>query len=267
MTNRSDLNGIAKRVFGDISRAIPAWALMQERMPFKERAKIGSEYEELVILRRPQGITASRTGAGTIYNLNAARAPKSEPARVSGTEITMRDQIAYGLAAAAEKAGKAAYESAVAEILLNLAEQHRFFLETMMLYGQSSDGIGRIASFSGAGTTRAIVITPAQWAPGLWVQAENAEIDVFQNKGGTQRNTLATIVVTSVDTDTRTVNVSGNATDLGNLVNGDMIVFRNQDTESFYGADAIIQNTGTRTTAVSLLHPPDGSESDETLTT
>lgn len=245
MTNRSDLNGIAKRVFGDISRAIPAWALMQERMPFKERAKIGSEYEELVILRRPQGITANRTGAGTIYNLNGARAPKSEPARVSGTEITMRDQIAYGLAAAAEKAGKAAYESAVAEILLNLAEQHRFFLETMMLYGQSSDGIGRIASFSGSSTTRAIVLTPAQWAPGLWVQAENAEIDIFQNKGGTQRNLLATIIVTSVDTDTRTINVSGNATDLSAIANGDMIVFRNQDTESFYGADAIIQNTGT----------------------
>lgn len=245
MTNRSDLNGIAKRVFGDISRAIPSWATMQEKMPFKQRAKIGSEYEELVILRRPQGITANRTGAGNIYTLNDARPPKSEPARVSGTEIIMRDQFSYGLAAAAQRSGPQAYEGAVAEILASLAEQHRYFVEVMMLYGQSTDGIGRIASVSGASTTRDWVITPAQWAPGLWVQAENAEIDVFNNHSGTQRNTNATIVVTAVNTDTRTVSVSGNATDLTAVVAGDMIVFRNQDTQSFYGADAIIQNTGT----------------------
>lgn len=244
MTTRSDLNGIAKRVYGDISRAIPAWAEMQKGIPFKQRAKIGSEYEELVILRRPQGITTNKTGAGTIYALNDARAPKSEPARVSGTEIIMRDQVAYGLAAAAQKSGPAAYESAVAEILLGLQEQHRYFLEVMMLYGQSSDGIGRIESVSGAGTTRDWVITKAQWAPGLWVQAENATLDVWTNHSGTQRNTNAQVVVTAVNTDTRTVSVSGNATDLTAIVAGDMIVFRGQDAEAFYGADAIVSNTG-----------------------
>lgn len=244
MTSRTDLNGIAKRVFGDISRAVPAWGTMQKRMPFKQRAKIGSEYEELVILRRPQGITTQKTSAGTIYTLNDARAPKSEPARLSGTEIIMRDQVAYGLVAAAQKAGPTAYESAVSEILMGLAEQHRYFLETMMLYGQSSNGIGRIESVSGAGTTRDWVITKAQWAPGLWVQAENATLDVYNNHSGTKRNTNAVIVVTGVNTDTRTVSVSGNAADLTAVVAGDMIVFEDQDSESFYGADAIISNTG-----------------------
>lgn len=244
MTSRTDLNGIAKRVFGDISRAVPAWGTMQKRMPFKQRAKIGSEYEELVILRRPQGITTQKTSAGTIYTLNDARAPKSEPARLSGTEIIMRDQVAYGLVSAAQKAGPTAYESAVSEILMGLAEQHRYFLETMMLYGQSSNGIGRIESVSGAGTTRDWVITKAQWAPGLWVQAENATLDVYNNHSGTKRNTNAVIVVTGVNTDTRTVSVSGNAADLTAVVAGDMIVFEDQDSESFYGADAIISNTG-----------------------
>lgn len=244
MTTRTDLNGIAKRVCGDVNKLVPQWAEMQKRIPFKQRAKIGSEYEELVQLRRPQGITSARTTAGTIYALADARAPRSEPARVSGTEIIMRDQLAYGLAAAAEKAGPAAYESAVEDVLVGLTESHRYYLETMMLYGRSADGIGRLESVSGSGTTRAWVISAASWAPGLWVQAENSVLDVFVNSGSTQRNTNAQVVVVSVDTDTRTVNVSGNGTDLTACIAGDMLVFRTQDTEAFYGADAIIRNTG-----------------------
>lgn len=247
MTSRSDLNGLAKRVSGDITRSVPQWAEMQKRIPFKQRAKLGSEYEELVELRRPQGVTFASTTAGTIYALSDARAPKTEPARVSGAEIIMRDQLSYGAAAAAEKAGREAYESAVATILLGLQESHRFYLEAMMLYGRSPDGIGRIdtGGVSGAGTTRAWVINEQQWAPGLWSQAENAVLDVFDNSGGTQRNTNAQVVVVSVDVPSRTVNVSGNATDLTAIVAGDMIVFRTTDTQAFYGADAILRNTGT----------------------
>jgi hypothetical protein len=247
MTSRSDLNGLAKRVSGDITRSVPQWAEMQKRIPFKQRAKIGSEYEELLSLRRPQGVTFASTTAGTIYALADARAPKTEPARISGAEIIVRDQLAYGAAAAAEKAGPTAYESAVAEILLGIQETHRFYVESMMLYGRSPDGIGRIdtGGVSGAGTTRAWIINEQQWAPGLWTQAENAVLDVFDNSGGTQRNTNAQVVVVSVDVPTRTVNVSGNATDLTAIVAGDMIVFRTTDTQAFYGADAICRNTGT----------------------
>jgi hypothetical protein len=245
MTTRADLNGIAKRVFGKVSKAVPSWAELQKRMEFQSRAKIGAEYEELVYLRRPHGVTTARTTAGTVYNLNAVRVMKSEPARVAGCELVLRDQVPYGLAAAAQQSGAQAYEAAVAEVLLQLAESHRFYIEVGMLYGRSPDGIGRVESVSGSGTTRAWVITRASWAPGLWVQAEGAGLDAFINSGGTQRNTNAVVDVVSVDADNRTVNVSGNATDLSAVVAGDMIVFRTQDAEMFSGIDAIVRNTGT----------------------
>lgn len=245
MASRSDLNGIAKRVFGDVTKAVPAWAEFQKRVPFSQRAKLGAEYEELVMLRRPQGVTFARTTAGTVYNLAAVRSPKTEPARVSGAEIIMRETLAYGLVASAQRSGPQAYESAVGEVLLGLQEAHRYFLEATMFYGRSPDGIARIESVSGSGTTRDWVITVASWAPGIWVQAENAVLDAFQNSGGTQRNTNAEIVITGVNAATRTISVSGNATDLGNVVAGDMLVFRTTDTEVFTGADAILRNTGT----------------------
>jgi hypothetical protein len=244
MASRSDLNGLAKKVFGDVTRSIPSWAEMQKRIPFSPRAKLGASYEELVVTRRPHGVTFASTTAGTVYSLTAARSPKTLPASVSGAEIVMRESLAYGLVAAAQKAGPQAYESAVGEVLLGLQESHRFYLESLMLYGRSPDGIGRIESVSGAGTTRAWVITKASWAPGLWVQSENALLDAFVNSGSTQRNTNAQIVIESIDVSTRTVNVSGNATDLGNVIAADMLCFRTADTEVFYGADAIIRNSG-----------------------
>lgn len=244
MTNRSDLNGIAKRVFGKVSKAIPSWAELQTRIEFQQRAKIGGEYEELIFLRRPHGITTARTTAGQVYSLNAARAMKSEPARVQGCELILRDQVPYGLAAAAQQSGPQAYEAAVAEILLQMAESHRFYIEQGILYGRSADGVGRIESVTGSGTTRAIVISKPHWAPGLWVQAEGAGLDCYNNSGGTKRNANAVIDVASVDADNRTINVSGNSTDMAALTVGDMLVFVTQDTEMFTGMDAIIRNTG-----------------------
>jgi hypothetical protein len=83
-----------------------------------------------------------------------------------------------------------------------------------LLYGGRN--IGKIASQTGSSTTRAWVIDPEFWAVGLWSQMQGAAIDVYNsaNDGGTKQNSNALISITSIDASTRTVNVSGNATDL-----------------------------------------------------
>lgn len=243
---RSNYNGWYKVRYGKKNDAIPSFAILQERMPFQKRAKIGKSYNEPVFLKRSHGVTIrGGTSAGTVYAQNDPISPQSEEATVTGVEITMREQVAIGAVAAAADGNNTSYGSIVDDAIVGLTEAHRFYIEIGMLYGQTS--VGTLSSVSGSGTSRAWVLTQKTWAAGLWSQAEGMSLDCFSAPGGTQRNTNAQILVSSVDPDTRTVNVTGNSTDLTACIAADVLVVRQSDgsTGYFAGLDKVITNTGT----------------------
>jgi len=145
----------------------------------------------------------------------------------------------------ASAAGTKAFAKATYHVVNRLQKAAGKRLEASMLHGRR--GWGALASVSGSGTTRAWVITEATWAAGLWAGTKNMTLDVFAaNYSGSKVNSNAKVTITSVDIDTRTINVSGNATDLTAIVAG-MHIFPEtaSPTNEFAGIDSIIRNTGT----------------------
>jgi len=106
-------------------------------------------------------------------------------------------------------------------------------LEVCLMYGASPTGIGGIpqSGATNSSTTLTIILNAAQWATGIWVGSENAQIDVYHSS--TKLNTNAALVVTSVNPDTYTIVATGNGTDTAAI-----------DTYCASNADAFIVFTG-----------------------
>jgi len=242
------LSGWFKRKYADkLERAVPDFAILRKEIPFKQQEKLGETYNFPVKLTRSHGITWNGGAtAGTAFALNAAITFVTKNAQLSGSEFMMREQIAYGAIARSGTGEDASYGPVMDEVPLEMNEASNFYLEMALLYGGMS--IGTIESQSGSGTTRAFVITKATWAAGLWAQMEGASLDGWtltsEVPSGTIVNTNAQILVTTIDPDTRTINTSGNATDLDAMVAGKAFVPRGAKGNWFEGITRIASNTG-----------------------
>lgn len=247
--SRDSLNGYYKRVYGDKQKPLPEFAILQEMFPYKRRAKTGLYFEEVVFVKRSQGVTVAGTGvAGTAYALNDNIPLQTANAQIAGTEIIMREQIGYGAIAAAEGAGVTAFGSSFDEVVLGIEEAHRFYLEMFLLYGQTS--IGTIETVTAdTATTRYWTITKATYAPGIWTQSEGMKVDAYDAVGGTKLNTNGPVYITTFsgpDPSVRQVFVTGVAADLTAIVATSVIVPIGSGVagQVFAGLDKITSNTG-----------------------
>jgi hypothetical protein len=234
-----------KNRYGQKNDALPLVAKVQQAIPFQTRAKIGRAYVEPVLLKSSHGLTIKGGAArGTVYAYNAPSSPVMDEVEISGCEVTLRDQIALGAVNAAI-GGDASYGPIVDEQVIQLMRSHRAYLEIFMLYGQSTIGV-----VSGApvvsGANRIVTIAAAHWAPGVWARGEGARIDGWSALGGILRSNAAPYVVEAVDFDNRTITISGDAGDLGDLASGDVLTVRDAAgvTGVFTGLDRVITNTG-----------------------
>jgi hypothetical protein len=129
---------------------------------------------------------------------------------------------------------------------MELMRSHRAYLEVFMLYGQSS--IGTVSGTPAtSGSNKVVTISTATWAPGIWARGEGMRLDGLSALGGTLRsNSGAPYVVEAVDFVNRTITISGEAGDLGDLASGDILVVRDADgtTGAFTGIDKVVTNTG-----------------------
>ena len=245
----SSLNGYYKVKYGQKQKPIPAFAVVQRLLPFAQRAKIGKSYNEPIFTRRSHGVTFAKSTAGTAYALAAARSIQSEEATITGAEIIVRERIAYGAIAAAEGGDGVSFGSSFDEAVLGIEEAHRFYIETNLLYGRTS--IATIQTTTNASaTTTTLTITKASWAPGLWAQAENALVDIYDTVGGTKINTTGSVTITALsDVDNRKILITAAAGDITAIDSGAalsyVIVFVAASGETMDGLDSIITNTGT----------------------
>lgn len=249
------MNGLAKKVFGDFNKAIPEFAVLQELLPWQERAKTGDLYEELIQITRSHGFTFARSTRRTGYTLADVVSLQTQPAQVQPSEIVGREQIAYGMLYAAEKAGEKAYAAAIGEALMSVLESHRFYLEYFMLYGDggatgasngltgSQPGLGTFDEAGPASTTWTATMSRKSWAPGIWAQMENGKIDVYSSDLATKRNSAA-ITVTSISAATHEISLSGASGDIDAIAVGDVAVPYASKGECMAGLDVIATNTG-----------------------
>lgn len=204
-------DGNFKRVYANgVNHLIPKEDWLLTELEFAAEKKLGDRYEQMVVLSHEQGFTGGGE-TGDAYALNDAVTGETAPAYVKGSESTLRGLLSK---AAIERSSgsEAAFTRGTKLKIQMMTEAHAKLMEVHALYGQSDTGLGTITSISGTSTTRAFVMLQQHWNPGIWSGMKNARLDAYVSTS--KQNSNADIVVVSVDLTTRTVNVSGNATDL-----------------------------------------------------
>lgn len=224
----STLNGYTKQVYAQrVLELAPKQNFLQKNIPFDERTKIGKQYEQPVNLALEGGFTMAASGDGA-FSLNNSIAMQLQPALIDGFQIMLRSQIDYEIAAKAVSSEKA-FGNATKYLIQNMITSQSKRVEIELLYGQSGIGVIQTPTIGSPTTTGTILITEASYADAIFSASTNHEFDVWNNANdgtSTQRNTNAAIVLTAFDADSRTLTISGNATDIAALQAGDVIFFR-----------------------------------------
>lgn len=246
--SKAQLDGFYKEVYGELEDAVPEFAIIQKEVPFERRNKIGDSFHFPVILTRSHGVTIANSNDA--FALNNPESLVSKDANLTSAQVVVRERIGYSVVSAAGSS-REAFGSAMDPIVMSLKQTAHFYVELFLLYGGSAGGIGENQGrYTDSGTTQVFQIKKAAWAPGLWMQMQNAFVDVYSPDFATKRNT-GTMQVTEIDPDERTVKCVGTEAEMDTIVAGDIFMPRG----AFSGAggshvwpsgiDAILRNTGT----------------------
>jgi hypothetical protein len=211
---QTTLTGLFKDVYEDkIVNLVPESSVLQKRIKFVENDKReGRLLHQPVLLSLPTGMTF---GVGAVA-LNNPVASTMGDAQIAGAGMTLADRITYDVAAKAASGGVRAFVEATELIVDALTQSMSKFIEIELMWGSSAHGtLGQSSVNAGTGTVGTLVIDLAEWSAGIWSGMENINIDLYS--GATLVNTNAAIVVTAVAVATRTITVSGNATDIALL--------------------------------------------------
>ena len=237
------LTGLFKEQYPEgLPDLIPSSVKLQKNIDFVEKdLELGDSYVQPVRLTYPTGFTHAAAGAGA-FTLNASVAGQLQKATVDGSQILLRDQVDMESAAKASKGSKKAFEDIVTVTFDGIQKSMRKRLECQLFYGSKS--LGQIASISGSGTAYTYTLAAASWAPGIWSGIEGCNLDIYSaESSGTQRNTNAAIVISSVSIDNKTVSITCNSTDGAAVAVNDFLFFYGAYNNEMKGLHYITSNT------------------------
>lgn len=238
------LNNLAKEVFGDdgVPDLCPNGVHLQKDIAFDTAESMGLKFVQTVRLAYPNGFTnAKGDGTAGAFSFNNAKPGAQGRAELLGYQTLLRDQMSYEDAAKLSKDGKTSFQKGIPFFLDGLQKSMRKRIEAMLFHG--GQGVGSISGTPAtSGSNKIITVTTAQWSPFIWAGNEGMEIDAYNVSSLV--NTNAPLTVVTSDPVARTVTVSGNATDLGNLANGHTLYFRGNFGVECTGAHGILNNTG-----------------------
>lgn len=240
----STLVGNFKEVYGDdIKGLAPNTLKVTKQISFEKGEALGGKYHQPVDLTMEHGVTYAAANASSITLLDPV-AGQMQDAQVEGAQVFARSRVDYESIYKASQAGAKAFAKATKHVVKRLTAAAAKRLEILTLHGRR--GIGTISSVSGSSTTRDWVITGETWAAAIWAGGVNATLDVWNSGLSAKQNSNAKVVITAVNVGTKTISVSGNATDLTAIAAGMVVFFESGGpTNEFAGMDAIIRNTGT----------------------
>jgi hypothetical protein len=228
-----DLNTLHKEVYPDgVPDLIPNGTKVQKELKFSAKdLELGLKYVQPVRLAYPSGFThAAGDGTAGAFSLNDSKAGTQKRAEVTGSQILLRDQLAYEDAAKASKGGKKSFVEATSYFYEGMQKAMRKRIETELLYGAS--GLGTVSSYSNP----TITLSAATFAPGIWSGLEGCEVEVMN--GGSSRGTAT---ISSVDIDARTVTLSA---DVSGTTANDVVYFKGAYGNEMSGIHKILTNTG-----------------------
>lgn len=238
------LNVLAKEVFGEdgVPNLIPNGVVLQDKIKFDKADAMGLKFAQTVRLSYPNGFThAKGDGTAGAFSFQNAKPGAQARAELMGYQTLLRDQMSYEDAAKLQADGKRSFAKGIPYFTEGLQKSMRKRLEVQMMYG--GQGIGTISGTPvTSGSNKVITILASQFAPFIWAGNEGMEVDAYNSS--TLINTNAPLTVVSSDPIARTVTVSGNATDLGNLASTHTLYYRGAFGVEMTGMHGIMANTG-----------------------
>lgn len=221
-----------KKVYGDkIKELIPDGVKLYNEIKFNSKNESpGESYNIPVSLGLEHGMSWGGPTEGA-FSLQGHVAGATYEATVRGYQKVLRSALAYSAASRAMAKGQQAFESASKYLVAKMLRSMTRKIEIELFYGQM--GYGTVASVSG----NDVVITLAEFAPGIWVGAKNMPIEI-RSPSGTKRGEAS---IESVDMDTRTLSLDAI---IPGVVANDVIFHKGAYGKEFAGLHKILTNTG-----------------------
>lgn len=205
--------------------------IIQQMFPFQQGKRIGDKYVKPVQMTDDQGFTFRAAGsASTATALNDAVPAQWEEAQFNGSIMDWRSRIDIEVLARTQDGSEQAVIQGAAERIEAMQKGMVRHNEWSLLQGGRP--LAKIEQVSGASTTRAWVLYAGSYAAAFLLKAKNMPLDVFTDEALTAANkvnTNAKVVVVSFVRSTRTLNVSGNATDLTNITADHFVARRGEN--------------------------------------
>jgi hypothetical protein len=170
--------------------------------------------------------------SGDAFTLDAAVAGQIKEAKITSSEMVLRSRISVA-AASRSVTSEAAFEQSTKFLVRNMLRSMTKRVEVGMMYGGS--GIGEVGALPGGAV---VEILTAEWAPGIWVGAENMKISFYDATLTTLRGSAS---VTAVNMTNRRITLDAIP---GGVVVTDKIFYKTAKDNEALGVHRIISNTG-----------------------
>ena len=258
-TTLSVINTQFKYIQDKAQSLLPENAVIMKLCPaITEATKEGRTYLVPVQLAHENGVTY---GDGSVFALNNASSAVYSEISVDATPVILLTQISESVAnrMANSKQTFITEASLRAKVMYDSLAR---YLEISMLYGRSQAGIGAALSTSNlTSTTATITLTAASWAPGVWSGAIGMATDWYYSSS-TKMTANLPFTVTKVVNSTRTITVSGHATDITSLASNYGTAYAlpyGAYTNDMLGLDAQITGIPAGSSTVQTVFGIDGS--------
>lgn len=225
------------KVADKVNNLVPSCGIYQKKIPKISKAeRLGRKFLWPVALTYENGVTY---GDGTSFAYNASIAAVYDEIEIESFPVVLRSQVSM----ASYNRMKTSEQAFVTNMSLRTSTMKESLTkraEIEILHGKI--GLGIVSSTAASGAN--VVFTAATWAAGIWGGMEGSLLEV-RDSSGTLINTNADVVLSTVDVENKTIVVTGNATDLGNIAANHSIFFKGSYANSMNGIYKQLQNAGT----------------------
>lgn len=255
VTTVSKLNGWFKSKYGTFQDNIPDVAKFSAAIgPIVKAQKVGRNFNFPVELSLPQGTTYAAAGDGA-FAFEETIPGEMKEATIDGSQILVSDIIDYESAAKAVEEGEEAYGDAGERMIKRMRKAGHKRIELSMWYGQASLGAISTLPASTGTSTKAVVITTASWATGIWTGMKGMKLEVYDPTLTTRRGQVGGYYqIDSVAVSTRTLTMTAKTsagvaqdavwTDVSAVAVADVFIPKGSYGKDMAGINKIVTNTG-----------------------